>query len=99
MVDVANPANPMLLGQLPLPGSGYAWAVALQGNYAYLAAESEGLQIVNVSNPGNPSLVGGGFKPAGVSGLGRGCRGELRLPGGRGQRRARGEHIRPRSPV
>jgi hypothetical protein len=50
-----------------MPGAGYAWAVALRGDYAYVAAESEGMQIVNVSSPTNPSPVGGGFRPAGAS--------------------------------
>ena len=100
VVDVADPAYPALLGQLPLPG-GYAWAVALQGDYAYLAAESEGLKIANVSNPVVPSLVGS-FKLSGnhrmVSRMGRGCGGAVRLPGGRPQRRARGGHFRPTAP-
>jgi uncharacterized repeat protein (TIGR01451 family) len=76
VVDVATPGHPMILKQLPLPGSGYAWAVALQGNFVYLAAGNGGLQIVNVSDPGKPSLVGGGFKPAGVSVWGLAVEGE-----------------------
>lgn len=64
VVDITNPANPLLLGQQNLPASGYAWDIAVQGNYAYVAAESEGMQVIDVSNPASPSIVGA-FKPTG----------------------------------
>jgi hypothetical protein len=46
-----------------MPGSGEALSVAFQGDHAYVAAGSEGMQVVNVSNPSNPSIVGA-FNPA-----------------------------------
>jgi hypothetical protein len=37
---------------------GWAYGVALSGNYAYVADSSSGLQIINISNPANPVAVG-----------------------------------------
>jgi hypothetical protein len=37
---------------------GIARAVALQGNYAYIADEESGLRIANISNPASPTAAG-----------------------------------------
>ena len=52
-VDVSNPVTPVKLSTF-----GSSSDVVLSGNYAYVAAGSDGLQILNVSNPSAPSLVG-----------------------------------------
>jgi hypothetical protein len=65
VVDVSNPANPHRLGGYDTDGE--AWAVAVSGNYAYVAEKrvsgdgyaGGGLQVVDVSNPARPLRVGG----------------------------------------
>src|SRR6266540_1996268 len=39
--------------------SGRALGLAVSGNYAYVADELDGLQVIDVSNPANPQRVGG----------------------------------------
>ncbi|MBD9358871.1 Ig-like domain-containing protein [Methylomonas albis] len=48
--------NPTALASISIPG--YANNVDVAGDYAYVAAGSKGLQIVNVSNRSAPSIVG-----------------------------------------
>ena len=55
--DVSDPTNPILAGDCDL-GSGFAKAICLSGDYAYVASEREGLVIVNISNPYDPLVVG-----------------------------------------
>jgi len=43
------------LGHYALPARG--WDVAVSGSYAYVAADTAGLQILNVSNPATPTLT------------------------------------------
>ena len=38
--------------------SGFAWGVAVAGNYAYVADGFAGLQVIDVSNPANPGAGG-----------------------------------------
>jgi hypothetical protein len=47
--------QPTRLSQIAIPG--YANNVDVSGAYAYVAAGSTGLQVVNVSNPSSPSIV------------------------------------------
>jgi hypothetical protein len=54
-----------------------AWAVAVAGGYAYVATQSAGLRVLNVSDPANPWQVGslegpGGTAPGPVRGSARG---------------------------
>ena len=39
--------------------TGWAQGVAVAGNYAYVADNSGGLQVIDISNPANPQRVGG----------------------------------------
>jgi hypothetical protein len=48
--------TPLPLSWLAIPG--YANNVEVQGDFAYVAAGSAGLQVVNVSNPAAPSIAG-----------------------------------------
>jgi hypothetical protein len=58
ILNVSNPNSPTLLGSLNLGAA--ANAVAVFGNYAYVASASNNqeLEIINVSNPNSPSLAG-----------------------------------------
>lgn len=38
--------------------SGTSYGVAISDHYAFVADDSSGLQIINIDNPGNPTLVG-----------------------------------------
>ena len=55
----ARGADPDLIGQWPGWPRGYAYGVAVSGNYAYVADYTAGLQVIDVSNPANPQRVGG----------------------------------------
>jgi hypothetical protein len=55
VMDISNPAAPTQVGLYYTPGS--AWAVAVAGDYAYLAA-SNGLRIFDVANPAALTQVG-----------------------------------------
>ena len=55
----ARGADPVLIGQWPGWPRGAPYAVAVSGNYAYVAAKNAGLQVIDVSNPANPQRVGG----------------------------------------
>jgi hypothetical protein len=50
--DASNPTNLVLVGQTN--GGG---ALALSGDYAYMASGNSGLRIYNISNPTNPVFV------------------------------------------
>ncbi|QLQ05478.1 MAG: hypothetical protein HZY76_04845 [Anaerolineae bacterium] len=56
--DVSNPAMPRLLGRSPILPD-LVSGVAVEGSVAYVAAGAEGgLQIIDVSDPGNPQILG-----------------------------------------
>jgi hypothetical protein len=53
VVDVADPARPVPLGQTDvLPG--VVSGVAVAGGYAYVAAGEGGLVVVDVTDPAHP---------------------------------------------
>jgi len=56
IINVSNPALPVLAGSYDTPD--WAYGVAVSGGYAYVADYSSGLQIINVSNPASPALAG-----------------------------------------
>lgn len=59
IINVADPSNPTLLGEVDTAGgSGRGIALSADNNTAYLANSQAGLQIINVSNPSSPSLLG-----------------------------------------
>ncbi|MBK6998773.1 MAG: DUF4347 domain-containing protein [Rhodoferax sp.] len=55
--NISNPASPSLAGFYN-PGSGYGYAIAINGNSAYLANAMAGLEILNISSLNAPSSVG-----------------------------------------
>jgi len=60
-VDVSAPAQPILLGSISLPGD--ARSLAVGDGLAYVADNFAGLQILDVSNPLAPSIVGNTANP------------------------------------
>ncbi|MFQ5858777.1 MAG: hypothetical protein ACE5LU_24515 [Anaerolineae bacterium] len=74
IVDISNPAIPTGVGFYRRPG----WSddVAVEGNYAYLAADNSypnsaknGLHIIDITNPTSPSKAGFYRVPTGASGV------------------------------
>ena len=57
LVDVSDPAHPVLLGSLSFP-AGRQVRVAVGGNLVYLADLTFGLHVVDVTNPMQPREVG-----------------------------------------
>ncbi|HXG46296.1 MAG TPA: choice-of-anchor Q domain-containing protein [Methylomirabilota bacterium] len=57
IVEIADPANPRLIGGYDTPG--YALRVAIMGDRAYVADGDAGLQILHIQNPAVPVRVGG----------------------------------------
>jgi hypothetical protein len=55
IIDISNPSNPIFKGSCDIDsGSG----IQILGDYAYVADDVSGLQIINISNPAAPTLVG-----------------------------------------
>jgi hypothetical protein len=50
--------GPYVKGSCSLAGLGIGKDVYVSGDYAYIAARDEGLQIIDVNNPDNPTIVG-----------------------------------------
>ena len=55
ILDISNPSNPELLGQVST--SGIISDVAKSGNYVYLAEQDSGLIIIDVSNLADPVQI------------------------------------------
>jgi hypothetical protein len=52
VINISDPTNPRRIGGYVTRGDGYA--VAVSGNYAYVATDWDGLQVIDISNPANP---------------------------------------------
>ena len=57
IVDISNPYYPIEVSSHPY-GPDWIYDVAISGDYAYLAAGPDGLRVVSIFNPANPSEVG-----------------------------------------
>jgi hypothetical protein len=58
VVDISEPVTPTTVARIGVPTvAGVASAVALDGQYAYIAVGLDGLQVVDVSVPTNPRQV------------------------------------------
>lgn len=55
VVDISNPADPIVLGKCTSPS--FALDVKVSGNYAYVADNSGGLMVIDVSDPYEPYAV------------------------------------------
>ncbi len=60
IVDVAQPANPKLLGSYEANTTGGSGTTGIQvvGDIAYLVVGTDGIEIVDVANPAIPALLG-----------------------------------------
>jgi hypothetical protein len=67
VIDVTNPANPVIVGVADTPGN--ANGIAVAGSYAYLTVGSAGLQVIDVTNPVVPVFVGGVNTPGSAIGV------------------------------
>jgi hypothetical protein len=56
IIDITNPKAPYIKGYCSTPGT--AREVALSENYIYMADHTAGLQIIDVSSPDEPTIVG-----------------------------------------
>jgi len=57
VVDVNNPAAPVLRGQAN-PGTSTIHAISVEGNHAYCAGDAGGLVVMDVSAPALPQRIG-----------------------------------------
>jgi hypothetical protein len=64
--DISTPSNPIELGRTMLPDM--AWEIKIVGDYAYVAAWSKGLQVVVISDPAAPAVVGSWVQEGGTTG-------------------------------
>jgi hypothetical protein len=55
LVNAANSANPTLLGSIA--AGGLAYNVARNGNFAYVASWYDGVEVIDTSDPFNPTFV------------------------------------------
>jgi hypothetical protein len=58
VADISDPANPVMVGHRPIPGSAFIWDSDYQGDYAYLAVSTAGMRVIDFSNPVNPVIAG-----------------------------------------
>ena len=56
--DISDPSHPVEMGRSSLLPSSIR-DIAISGNYAYIANDHDGLQIIDISNPYKPVRVGG----------------------------------------
>jgi hypothetical protein len=56
VIDISNPIRPIEVGFLD--GPNYGWLVTVKDQYAYINYFSNGLEILDISNPENPVLAG-----------------------------------------
>ncbi len=57
VLDIADPAHPVVLGQTDLTAEGIE-GLALAGDYVYASAGGAGLRVLDVSTPASPAEVG-----------------------------------------
>jgi hypothetical protein len=55
ILSIEDPSRPMIIGSLRT--GCYIRGIYISGNYAYLAEEYNGLDVVDISNPSNPNLI------------------------------------------
>jgi hypothetical protein len=57
IIDISNPANPVLIGQLDT--SSYIYDIVLSSDESKaFVADDDGLKIIDISNPANPTFLG-----------------------------------------
>lgn len=58
MFDVRDPSNPIPIGEVSPMYNMCPVQIVISGNYAYMRDNNGGVNILDISNPVNPSLVG-----------------------------------------
>ncbi|NQU06553.1 MAG: T9SS type A sorting domain-containing protein, partial [Calditrichaeota bacterium] len=56
--DISNPAHLRQVGSLEFDTADLPMEMEIEGDYAYIAASREGLQIIDISDPYNPEIAG-----------------------------------------
>jgi len=76
VVDVSNPAKPKIIGSVDTPKKAHSLYVS--GNHVYIAyrnpfgrltRRTDGLQVVDVSNPATPKIIGSVDMPEEANGV------------------------------
>lgn len=68
ILDISQPENPTLVGKTNIL-SGVVESLAVSGGYAYVALDTAGLSVIDLSNPGEPSRVGSYSTSGGAQGI------------------------------
>ncbi len=55
VIDIADPQQPRIVGNLATPGA--ALGIAVKGSHAYVADQRSGVQVIDVTNPMQPVIV------------------------------------------
>ncbi len=58
IIDFSSPSSPVCVGSVSLPGTYPPQDIALCGSYAYIPSLSDGLRIVDISDPVHPAISG-----------------------------------------
>jgi hypothetical protein len=69
VMDISDPAAPKVGGPLPLVYPVEDIVVSPLGNYAYIAAEQAGIQIIDISEATNPTIKGSDTAPTPAFGI------------------------------
>jgi len=67
ILDISVPSDPVLIWEYQVTLDG--WDVAIEGDFVYLAAGTDGLVIINIANPDLPSVVGNCTTPGTATGV------------------------------
>ncbi len=57
VIDLGDPANPRVVGVLPITGGRWPTDIAVSGSIACLAMEDTALQIIDVADPTRPTVI------------------------------------------
>jgi hypothetical protein len=69
IVDVSNPAAPVVAGRFNLPGSAQIASLDFDGRYAYLADANYGLRLLDLAIPSSPVQLGAFPEPSACSSI------------------------------
>jgi hypothetical protein len=58
-----------IVGSVDPPGLGFNGSVALAGDYVYIADPEWGMQVIDITNPESPLIIGGAVTPGSAKGV------------------------------
>jgi hypothetical protein len=64
VIDINDPVNPQVLGSVNMNCVGRD--LVISGSHAYITGRGEGFQVIDITNPAEPLLVGGSLPSHGV---------------------------------